>query len=225
MIRISEAEFNILNNDFRRFQARITQSRKQNTTYFVSQMNQFEKRYKRAGLEHCFAGNMFEFAQKMREIGIADLPGIIFSALMKMPFIKPQVKEVYALKGLEYAEEKGDSIHALARLVDLEKLYKQNGDTHKYARIMFKQEKVLIDICNDFESAKQNFHTYSREHNQHRHYEMELAKTRVDLAKVILKTNSKQARILLDKARKIFKRENRQKEVDFINLMLSEIAS
>ncbi len=223
MIKISNAELNILNNDFRKFQSRIVQSKKQDTAYFVSQISHFEKKYKKAGLERSFASNIFEFAEKMRKMGIDDFPGIIFSNLMKMPFLKPQVKEFYAIKALEFAEERGDTIHVLARLVDLEKMYKKSGETHKYARVLFRQEKALIKICSDFKSAKDNYKTYSRKHNQLKKYEMELAKTRVDIAKVILKSNPKQAKIILEKARTVFDREKRQKEVDFINLMLSEI--
>lgn len=223
MIKITSAELKILNNDFRQFQSRISQSKKQDMTYFVSQMSRFEKRYKKAGLERSFASSIFEFAQSMRKLGIEDFPGIIFSSLMKMPFLKPNVKEFYALKGLEFAEEQCDTIHTLARLVDLEKLYKKSGDNHKYTRILFRQEKVLEKICNDFKGAKRNFKTYSRNHSQLKQYEIELAKTRVDIAKVILKSNPKQAKIILEKARMIFEREDRQKEVDFVNLMLSEI--
>ena len=224
VIKISNVELNLLNTDFRRFKTRIVQSKKQDNTYFITQLHQFEKRYKRAGLERNFAGSIFEFAQSMRKAGIGDLPGIIFSNLMKMPFLKPQVKEFYAQKALEYAYEQGDTIHTLARLVDLEKLYKQNKDTHKYARVLFQQEKALISICNDFKSATRKFRTYSREHSQLKQYEIELAKTRVDIAKVILKNNPKQAKIILKKARAVFEREGRTKEVDFVNLMLSEIA-
>ena len=224
MIKITASELNSLNNDFRRFQTRIIQSKRQDNTYFVSQISHFGKQYKKAGLESNFASNIYEFAEKMRKIGIDDLPGIIFSHLIKLPFLKPQVRELYALKGLEYAQEQGDIIHILARLVDLEKLYKQNKDSHNYTKVLFQQEKALASICNDFKYAKRNYRTYSREHNQLKHYEIELAKTRVDIAKVILKTNPKQAKIILEKARTIFEREGRQKEVDFVNLMLSEIA-
>ena len=223
MIRITPSELHNLNNDFRRFQTRIVESKRQDNTYFVSQMNQFQKKYRKAGLEKNFAGNIFDFAEKMRKIGIEDLPGIIFSSLMKMPFLKPELRELYALKGLEYAEEQGDVIHILARLVDLEKMYKQNKETHKYTRILFQQEKTLISICNDFKGAKRNYKTYSRDYNQLKKYEMELAKTRVDIAKVILKSNPKQAKIILEKARTTFEREGRQKEVDFVNTLLAEL--
>ena len=225
MIRITQTEISTLNKNFRQFQTRIVESRKQDNTYFVAKLNHFQKKYRQAGLEKNFAGNIFSFAERMRKIGIEDLPGIIFSNLMKMSFLKPEIKELYALKGLEYAQEQGDAIHVFARLVDLEKLYKQTGDTHKYTRILFQQEKALIQICNDFKGAKRNFKTYTREHSGLKHYELELAKTRVDIAKVILKANPKQARILLNKAITIFERENKQKEVDFVKLMLSEIVS
>ena len=223
MIKISNAELNTLNADFYRFKTKIANNKKQDKTYFVSQMRQFEKRYKKAGLEKSFAGNIFDFAAMLQKLEVADLPGIIYSTLMKMPFIKPHLKEVYALKGLEYAESQGDLIHVLSRLVDLEKLYKQNKDTHKYARVLFRQEKVLVNICNDFKNAKKNYKTYAREYSPLKKYEMELAKTRVDIAKVVLEQNPKQAKIILEKARITFEKEERHKEVDFVDLMLSEI--
>ena len=223
MIRISQAELDILNNDFFRFKTRITQSKKQDTTYFVSQMSQFEKKYKKAGLERSFAGNIFNFAEQMRKLGIEDFPGIIYSNLMKMPFLKPQVKEFYAIKALEFAQEQGDVIHELARLVDLEKLYKKSGETKKYAKVLFQQEKVLIKICNDFKNAKKNYKTYSRQNNILEKYELELAKTRVDIAKVVLRVNPALAKIVLKKARIIFEREDRTKEMEFIDLLLSQI--
>ena len=102
-------------------------------------------------------------------------------------------------------------------------MYKQNKDTHKYTRVLFREEKILDNICSNYKSAKQNYKTYSRENSPLKKYEMELAKTRVDIAKVILKNNPEQAKIILKKARVIFEREGRQKEVDFVNLMLSEI--
>ncbi len=47
MIKISNSELHNLNNDFRRFQTRIVESRKQDNTYFISQLSQFQKKYKK----------------------------------------------------------------------------------------------------------------------------------------------------------------------------------
>lgn len=223
IMKIPKPDVKTLNADFQLFKSRITQSRKQDTTYFVSQISKFEKRYKKAGLERSFAENIFRFAEQMKDMGIADFPGIIYSSLMKMPFIKPQVKEFYAKKGLEYAREQGDLIHMLSRLVDLEKMYKQSGETHKHTDTLFEQEKVLSQICRNFKDAKKNYKTHTRGHSPLKKYEMELAKTRVDISKVLLKKNPSRAKSLLIKARKIFEREGRDKEVEFVNLMLSEI--
>ena len=223
MVKITKLEINTLNNDFYRFRSRIIQSRKQDNTYFVSKMSAFEKKYKKAGLEINFAREIFSFAEILREKGIKDLPGIIYSSLAKMPFLNIQLKEQYALKGLEYAQEQGDSIHTLARLVDLEKIYKYKGNTHNYVAVLFQQEKILDSICKNFKDAKSNYRTYSRQNSSIDKYEIELAKTRVDIAKVIIKSNPRLAKILLERACKVFKHTNRQKEVDFVNSMLAEI--
>lgn len=224
MIKISNSELNILNDNFGKFQQQIKkQTKGQNFSFFISQIAQFEKQYKKAGLERSFAQNLFVFAQQMRKLGINEFPGMIFSHLSKMPFLKPHVKEYYARTALEFAREQGDSIHILARLVDLEKIYIQSGDKYKRTGILFAEEKVLIDICTDYKNAKNKYKTHSRRISPLNKYEMELAKTRVDIAKVVMKNNPKQAKILLDKALTIFQRENRTKEVDFVNLMLSEL--
>lgn len=223
MIRTNGAELAILNKQFEQFQTRIKHSKKQDCTYFISQLGKYEKKYKQQGLERSYAESIFSFAEALRRMGINDLPGIIYSNLMKMPFLNPQIKEFYAKKGLMYAQDQGDLLHILARLVDLEKIYKQTKQNHKQKMILFEEEKVLMNICSNFSNARDSYRTYSRPNSSRKKYELELAKTRVDIAKFILKTAPNQARTKLIKARRVFERESRVKEVGFVDLLLSEI--
>ena len=223
MTRIVNTKLNNLNNDFYRFQARILQSKKQNNMYFVTQLSKYQKLYRKAGLENNFAENIFNFAENMKKVGIEDLPGIIYSALVKMPFLTYKEKEKYALKGLSYAEQQGDYIHMNARLVDLGQLYHQMNYHSKYVNVVFNKAKVLEKICDDFKEAEDGYKTYSKNHNTLRKYEIELAKARIDIAKVVKKTNPLQAKEELKKARVILERENEQKAVDFVDFLLSEV--
>ena len=223
MIKIPNSEIYALNKNFNRFKKQIITSRKQDNAYFISQLIKYKKEYEKAGIEEYFASKIFEFAQQMRKIGIDDFAGMIYSTLMKMPFINPMTKETYAITGLNFAIEHKDSIHIHARLVDLKNLYKHTNHRHKYIRVLFQEEKELTKICDDYKMAKINYRTLVREQSPLKKYEIELAKTRVDVAKVILKTNPQKAKIMLEKASKTFEKESRDKEVKFINIMLSEI--
>ncbi len=223
MIKISKTELSTLNEKIYRFRNGIEKSKHQDLNYFVTQLSGFQRQYKKAGLERSFAQNIFTFAESLRKMGIPDCPGIIYSYLMKMPFLKSNVKEFYARKALDYAYEKGDSIHILARLVDLEKLYLQTGQKHRRKNVLIAQEQELVRMCSNFREAKQNFRTFSRVNNKKQRYEMELAKTRVDIAKIIMKEEPQKAGRILMKARKTFVRTKRQKEVEFVDMMLSQL--
>lgn len=223
MTRIINTQPANLDKDFYRFQARIIQSRRQNNTYFVSQLSRYQKLYRRAGLENQFAENIYKFAENMANLGIENFPGIIYSALVKMPFLTYKEKEKYALKGLSYAEQQGDYIHINARLVDLGQLYHQMNYHSKYVNVVFRKAKVLEKICDDFKEAEESYKTYNKKHSDLRKYELELAKARIDIAKVVKNTNPIQAKEELKKARVIFERENMQKEIDFVDFLLSEV--
>ena len=223
MIKIPQADLRILNTNFQKFRTACIKRQNNDRNYFVSQLNRFEKKYKQAGLENNFAETLFSFAQQMRKYEIKDFPGIIYSIIVKMPFITLERKETFALSALEFAHEQGDSIHALARIVDLKILYKQSKQNHKYNKMLFQEEKELQKICSDFSNAKENFRTHSKEHNSLNRYQLQLAKTRVDMSKVLLKLDPKRAKKLLKKARITFELQARQKEVEFVDAMLLEI--
>lgn len=216
-------EYKNLCSDFCRFQEKFTQGKKQDKTFFVTHIKAFENKYKNAGFGRIFANEIFNFAINMEKMGMRDFPGIIYSNLIKMPFIQPKQKEVYIKKGLDFAKEQGDYIHVLSRLVDLEILYKQTNRAHKCIDVLFLQEKALIKICNNFKYAKKSYKTYLREHGSLRQYEMELAKKRTDIAKIMIRKNPELTKVVLEKARKTFELENRTKEVQFVDNMLAQI--
>ena len=64
MMKITNTELTALNKDFYIFQSQGSKSNRQNPSYFISQLNQFEKKYKKAGLEKSFAEKLFTFAEK-----------------------------------------------------------------------------------------------------------------------------------------------------------------
>ena len=146
MIHVDKSAVINLNKEFKAFQTGILNSKKHNVGNFVSCLSQFEKRYKKNRQAESYAKNLFSFAELLSKNGVKDYVGIIYSALMKMPFIQPQAKELYASKALEYARHQGDSIHALARIVDLKILYKQTKQNHKYVQTLFQAFFRLLDI-------------------------------------------------------------------------------
>ena len=140
-----------------------------------------------------------------------------------MPFLDHNAKEHYVIKALEYAREQGDPIHEHARLVDLKILYKKTEQKEKYREVLNEEEQVLIKICSNFKEAKENFKTFARSQNSIVIYKIELAKTRVDIAKFLMESNPQKAKYLLTKAGKSFMKYNRFKEAQFVEYLLSQL--
>jgi len=223
MPSIDRINFNILNRNFQAFQQSMLSNKAPKPVYIISQLSKYEKEYKRLGLERGYAGSLFTFANLMEKTGHSDIPGIIYSNLIKMPFLTPNIKEHYILKALDYSRKNGDAIHEHARLVDLKILYKQTKQSHKYKDVLMAEEDVLTYICSNFKEAKANFRTYSRGQSSIKKYKLELAKTKVDIAKFIMKTNPKRAKAMLYKAREIFVKYEKFNETEFVTMMLSQI--
>lgn len=223
MTKITKAELYTLNNEFQRFRNGFNQARKHDKDYFIVQVKKFEKKYKKAGLEKNFAEILFSFAEQMRKNGIPDFPGMIYSTLIKMPFLTYERKEVFIINAIDFAREQNDPMHTLARIVDLKILYKQQEQSHKYTQTLFEEEKVLIQICNNFKRAQKNFRTHVFQNSPLKKYQLQLAKVRVDIAKVLIKKEPHRAKAILLKARPVFQNQEHTKEVDFVDTLLSEL--
>ena len=223
MPSIDRINFNILNRNFQAFQERMILNKSLKPIYVISQLNKYEKEYKKLGLERGYAGSLFTFANLLEKTGHSDIPGMIYSSLIKMPFLAPNVKEHYVMKALEYSRKNGDIIHEHARLVDLKILYKQTKQKHKYKEVLISEEEVLKEICSNFREAKENFRTYTRGESSIKKYKLELAKTRIDISKFLMGIDPNKATVLLKKAHKTFTKYGKYKEADFANLMLLQI--
>lgn len=224
MPRINKVEITNLNNNFKLFRNYISKGGQTKPDYFASQIKQYENKYKKAGLLNNFAETIFVFAKSMEEKGIKELSGIIYSKLMKMPGLNLEAKEKYALQALYYARTQQDSIHVLARLYDLKMLYKETKQQKMFLKTLFLEEQELRKICANFKNTKKKYKTVSRNTGTKVDYKLQLAKTRVDIAKYSMRSNPQIAVAVLRKARNTFVKQNRQKEVEFVDTMLKEIA-
>ena len=223
MVRIERTQAENLDKNFKQFRQKIKQSKKHNYSYFISQLNFYERQYRKLGMEESYLKEILLFAENLRKQCVQELPGIIYSVAVKIPVMSKEMKEHCAKAGLEYAEKQGDTIHILARLIDLKTLYKQTKQTHKYTETLIREEKELKKICANFSEAKKGYRTFSRDINTRKKYELKLAQTRVDIAKMTMRYSPEGAKEKLIKARKFFERTGREKEVAFIDTMLSQI--
>jgi hypothetical protein len=171
-----------------------------------------------------FSESAARLADGLHHRGLDDFAGIIYSNLVKLPNISPKQREVFAQRALEVAQTQGDSLHTLARIVDLKKVYQTNGRKRQVIDTLFLEEKQLMAIIKDFEGSKRSYKTYSRGANLLEVYELRLAMARVDIAKGLMNSNPLAAERKLQYAIPTFERFGRDREVQFAKTLLGQLS-
>ncbi len=224
MMKISQSSPEVLNRKFNKFSSMMMRGQHRDTTYVVSQLKQYEKQYKKLNLLDVFSENIAQLADSLHHREMDDFAGIIYSSLVKMPNISPKQREIFAQRALEVAQTQGDSLHTLARIVDLKKVYQKNGRKRQVIDTLFLEEKQLMAIIKDFEKSKGSYKTYSREASTLETYELRLAMARVDIAKGLMNSNPLAAERKIQYAIPTFEKFGRDKEIQFARTLLGQLS-
>ena len=224
MMKIINSSPEILNQKFNKFSKMMMQGKHRDATYVVSQLKQYEKQYKRLGMLDVFSESIANLADGLHHRGLDDFAGIIYSNLVKLPNIAPKNRELFAQRALEVAQMQGDSLHTLARIVDLKKVYQKNGRKRQVIDTLFLEEKQLISIIKDFEKSKGSYKTYSREASTIETYELRLAMARVDIAKGLMNSNPLAAERKIQHAIPTFEKFGRDREAQFARTLLGQLS-
>lgn len=224
MLKINQCTTQNVDKHFRNFQKYTIYSKNKNPVHLITQLQQYEKQYKKLGLLDSFYIISEQFALKLHEMGLNDFAGIILSKLIKQPEIIHERKSAIANTALTIAKEQGDPIHILARLVDLKKINaSKNGSKKQYLKILKEEEEILTRILNNFEDSKLQFKTVSRNSSEKEKYQFRLATARVDIGKCLMYSEVKTAKAKLIQALQSFKALGREREAEFATRLISEI--
>lgn len=223
MIKIINSSPEVLNSKFNRFSRMMINGQHRDSTYVISQMRQYEKQYKKVGMLDVFCDQTSKLADALHHRGLDDFAGILYSNLVKLPNISPKQKEVFAQRALEVAQNQGDMLHTLARIVDLKKVYQNNGRKRQVIDALLLEEKQLLAIIKDFEKTKRSYRTYNRGVSSIETYQLRLAMARVDIAKGLMNSNPEagERKVLL--AIPAFEALGREKEARFAQNILQQL--
>ncbi len=218
------SQINVLNSKFNHFGQSINNNANQGSIYyFVSQVKLYEKQYKRLGFTGDFFIKAGTLADNLSNIGLKDFAGILYSVLTKIPDISVEQKEILLKRAIGNARAQNDTVHALARTIDLKQIYKQNKMRNKYNKILYKEEKLLESIISNYDKKSNTFRSVSKGINNINVYLFRLATTKFDIAKIDLFHKPKDTIKRLSEAKIIFKQLGRQKEFDFAESLSSKI--
>ncbi len=207
-------KINIINKQFDAFSKKALKKADTDTRFLITQMQLQETNYRQAGAVELFIYKAQQFAEQCLNAGLSNFTGIIYSSLIKFEPLPFELKEVLIKRSLEIAKINDDPIHQLARIVDLKHLYTKNPnvDRKKYIKILFSEEDILKKIVRNFEECSEKFRTVVKEESEFEKYKFHLGLIKMEIARIIMKTDKKLALKELKTAKNIFAQLGKTKE-------------
>ena len=191
---------------------------------FAEEFGKIQKTYLISKQRDLFCSEADMLATKLVENKNNDFAGIVMSTLCKLTQFFPNKQEPFAIKGYNIAKSNGDYVHMMARLNDLRKIYYRRPDKlYNYVQVLYKQEKCLKELTNKYESAVGTFQTVKRKAATKKDYEQMLAHVQTEIGKITKRKHPHDAKAKLISAREIFAQRGNKKNVEYINMLLSEI--
>lgn len=170
----------------------------------------------------CFEAEVL--AEKMIEDKNPDFAGIILSSLCKLTQYIPELLEIFATRGYYVAKSNSDTVHMMARLNDLRKIYYRVPDKlSQYLKVLYKQEKCLKELTRNYDKAVNSYQTVSRHAAQKRDYELMLAHVQTEIGKITKRKHPVEAKERLLSARETFETSGYEQNVQYIKMLLDEI--
>lgn len=191
---------------------------------FAEEFGKIQRQYFAAKQKDTFCQEAEALASQMVQEENTDFAGIILSSLCKIVQYLPELLEHFAIKGYEVAKSKGDTLHMMARLNDLRKVYYRRPEKlYQYIQVLYKQEKCLKELTRNYDKAVGSYQTVSRQAAQKRDYELMLAHVQTEIGKITKRKHPFDAQSKLLSARETFETRGYSKNVDYIDMLLNEI--
>lgn len=208
-----------------RFSKYIQHNREQvDTQIFAEEFGKIQKNFLKAKQRDTFCTEAEVLAERMLAEKQNEFASIILSSLCKLTQFIPEQLENFAWQGYEVAKRNGDTVHMMARLNDLRKIYYRKPDKlHLYLKVLFKLEKCLKELTTNYETTVNSYNTIFRQPANKKDYELMLAHVRTELGKLIKRKQPTDAAEKLLAARETFEKRNYNQHLEYIDMLLDEI--
>ncbi len=111
----------------------------------------------------------------------------------------------------------------MARLNSLRKIYyRKHNKLREYIQVLYKQEKCLKYLTENYEAATQGYHSLLRAPASKKEYLQMLAHVQVEISKITKRLHPQEAIDRLNSAEEIFHSLGNNLHDDYISMLISE---
>lgn len=170
-----------------------------------------------------FCDETVQLTEKLKQQGNSRLSDLLINELGKMCLNRHHLEEAekYLHLAIENCQRKKDGMHELARLNDLEKIYKESNNKKLLMSLLGRKKDCCKKIIKDYDEFSSNYDSISRPPASKAEIQTQLAFSYSDLAELIHKRRPYDAVKMYEKARDIYKELDHPREVAYLDKRIS----
>lgn len=172
-----------------------------------------------------FCDKTIKLSEQLKREGNTRLSDLLINELSKMcmSFNKPKMAKELLNLAIENSRKKNDGLHELARLIDLEKLYKETNDKKALMNILGQKKDCCKRIIKNYEENAANYDSILKTPTPKEGVQVQLAFAYSDLAGMIEKRKPQDAIKMYEKSKEIYRGLNRTKEIEYLERKISKM--
>jgi len=169
--------------------------------------------------------NTIELSTQLHKEGSTDIGSLLLNELSKIcvQFNMHDRAEKLLNIAIDNSRTNNDGLHELARIIDLERIYKFSGNRKGMFQILSQKKECCKRIIENYEENLANFRTIHRKATTKKDVQIQLAFTYSDLAQMLERRKPVNAMKLYIKAKQIYEKLGRAKEVAYLEEKLRRI--
>lgn len=206
-IALADDAYTVFKRLSREVQTTVAKGKAVDKSAFAQSVKTLRDTFEHRGQRHLMTYEGANLAEKLAQNERADIASILYGVLIKSNINNPLLVEEFAKKGLALARKTKDPIHIMARLDDLNHLYRTTEyGSKKHFNVLAQEKEILKYILKNYDKAVERYDTISRKALPKERYEFMLCGIRMELAKIVLEKNPLMAITELESAERIIQK-------------------
>ena len=190
-----------------------------------SRFNDVRDIFIRGNQVNAFCDNTINLSNQLKTEGNTDLSTFLLNELSKLcvQFNMYKKAEELLFIAIDNSRKNQDGLHELARIIDLERIYKATGNRKAMFQILAQKKECCKRVIANYDENLANFRTIHRNPTTKKDVQVQLAFTYSDLAKMLERRKPVDSIKLYTKAKQIYEEVGRPKEVAYLEEKLRRI--
>lgn len=184
-----------------------------------------QKMYVKNGQVQDFFDKTSTLCDKVEQKGNKSLGSLLVNELSKLceNFNLKGTPEDVLYRAISNSRKNHDGLHELARIVNLEKIYKYSNNRKDMFKVLRMKKDCCKRILADYDTNARNFLSIRRAPTTERQVKIQLAFTYCNLAEMLAKSHPEDAIALFEKSGEINRELGRFRAADYAELCIRDI--